>query len=46
MDRRKENQPVLFDRRKRPDFVVHRAVSLLLKKAVIANQFEKRDIQA
>lgn len=40
MDRRKENLPVLLDRRKRPDYIVHRAVTLFLKKAVNAQRFQ------
>lgn len=39
-DRRKENIPVPFDRRKRPDFVVHRAVSMFLRKAINTQRFQ------
>lgn len=38
-DRRKENHPVLIDRRKRPDSIVHRAVTIFLQKALTAHRF-------
>ena len=43
MDRRKENLPVLLDRRKRPDYIVHRAVNILLQKAIVAHQFSNKE---
>lgn len=42
-DRRKENHPVMIDRRKRPDSIVHRAVAIFLQKAVTAQNFASRD---